>query len=61
MMMAPKPEMAIDVNTESIFLKEVKILHKDEEVVWVSVETDEDDILFDTVVISDATDDKRLN
>jgi len=42
-------EMAIDVNTESLFLKEVKILHKDEEVVWVSVETAADDIVFDTV------------
>lgn len=42
-------EMVIDVNTESLFLKEVKILHKDEKVVWVSVETAEKDILFDTV------------
>jgi len=53
-------EMAIDVNTESLFLKEVKILHKDEEVVWVSIETDEDDILFDTVVISGATDGDKV-
>jgi hypothetical protein len=37
------------VNTESLFLKEVKILHKKEKVVWVSVETAEKDILFDTV------------
>ena len=42
-------EMAIDVNTESLFLKEVKILHRDEKVVWVSVETAEGDIVFDTV------------
>ena len=42
-------EMAIDANTESLFLKEVKILHKDEKVVWVSVETAEGDIVFDTV------------
>ena len=53
-------ELAIDVNTESLFLKEVKVLHKDKEVVWVSVETDEDDIIFDTVVISGATDDKKV-
>jgi hypothetical protein len=53
-------ELAIDVNTESLFLKEVKVLHKDKEVVWVSIETDEDDILFDTVVISGATDDKKV-
>ena len=42
-------EMAIDANTESLFLKEVKILHKDEKVVWVSVETADGDIVFDTV------------
>lgn len=42
-------EMVIDVNTESLFLKEVKILHKDKKVVWVSVETSEKDIVFDTV------------
>ncbi len=43
-------EMVIDVNTESLFLKEVKILHKDKKVVWVSVETSASDIVFDTVV-----------
>jgi hypothetical protein len=52
--------MAIDVNTESLFLKDVKILHKDEKVVWVSVETDERDILFDTVVIDGETDDEQV-
>jgi hypothetical protein len=46
-------EMAIDVNTESLFLKEVKILHKDEKVVWVSVETDDRDIVFDTIASID--------
>jgi len=46
-------EMVIDVNTESLFLKEVKLLHKDKKVVWVSVETAEKDIMFDTV--ADAT------
>ena len=44
-----KYEMAIDVNTESLFLKEVKILHKNDKVVWVSVETAEKDIVLDTV------------
>jgi hypothetical protein len=53
-------EMAIDVNTESLFLKDVKILHKDEEVVWVSVETAEKDILFDTVVIGGANDAEQV-
>jgi len=42
-------EMVIDVNTESLFLKEVKILHKDKKVVWVSVETSASDIVFDTI------------
>jgi len=42
-------EMVIDVNTESLFLKEVKILHKKEKVVWVSIETAEKDIVFDTI------------
>jgi hypothetical protein len=53
-------EMAIDVNTESLFLKDVKILHKDEKVVWVSVETSERDILFDSVVIDGETDDEQV-
>ncbi len=48
-----KYEMVIDVNTESLFLKEVKVLYKekgkDKKVVWVGVETAEKDIVFDTV------------
>lgn len=44
-------KMAIDMNTESLFLKEVKILHKNEKVVWLSDETDTKDIAFDTVSI----------
>lgn len=44
-----KYEMAIDANTESLFLKEVKLLHKNNKVVWVSVETAEKDVVLDTV------------
>lgn len=53
-------EMAIGVNTESLFLKEVKILHKKEKVVWVSVETEERDIVFDTVAIDGDNDDEQV-
>jgi len=42
-------ELLIDVNTESLFLKEVKIFEKDDEVVWVKVNTAEADLVFDTV------------
>ena len=42
-------ELQIDVNTESIFLKEVKIFEKDDKVVWVKVTTPEADLVFDTV------------
>jgi hypothetical protein len=49
-----KYEMAIDANTESLFLKEVKILHKNDKVVWVNVETSASDIVLDTVVDVDA-------
>lgn len=42
-------KLAIDVNTESLFLKEVKIFAKDDKVVWVKVETAEADLVFDTV------------
>ncbi len=46
-------EMAIDVNTESLFLKEVKVLYKkkgdDKKVVWVGIETAAKDIVFDTI------------
>jgi len=49
-------ELVVDVNTESLFLKEVKLLHKDKKVVWVSVETAASDILFDTVVADDGID-----
>ncbi len=49
-----KYEIVIDVNTESLFLKEVKVLYKekgkDRKVVWVGIETAEKDIVFDTVV-----------
>jgi hypothetical protein len=44
-------ELVIDVNTESLFLKEVTILHKDKKVVWVDIDTADADIVFDTVVI----------
>ncbi len=53
-------EMAIDINTESLFLKDVKILHKNKKVVWVSVETGDRDILLDTVVVDGRTDDKKV-
>lgn len=43
-------EMVVDVNTESLFLKEVKLLHKDKKVVWANVETAASDIVFDTVI-----------
>jgi len=42
-------ELLIDVNTESLFLKEVKIFEKDDKVVWVKVNTAEADIVYDTV------------
>jgi len=50
-------ELQIDVNTESIFLKEVKIFEKDDKVVWVKVTTPEADLVFDTVK-SDADDEE---
>ena len=53
-------EMAIDVNTESLFLKDVKILHKNEKVVWISVETAERDIIFDTVAVDADNDDEQV-
>jgi uncharacterized protein YuzE len=53
-------EMAIDINTESLFLKEVKILHKNEKVVWVNVETSEKDIVFDTVITGGDNDDEQV-
>lgn len=53
-------EMAIDINTESLFLKDVKILHKNDKVVWVSVETSDKDILFDTVARDGKTSDKEI-
>jgi hypothetical protein len=42
-------ELVIDVNTESLFLKEVTILHKDKKVVWVDIDTADADIVFDTI------------
>jgi len=48
-----KYEMVIDINTESLFLKEVKVLHKNDKVVWVNVETSDNDIVLDTVVDAD--------
>jgi len=53
-------ELVIDVNTESLFLKEVTILHKDKKVVWVDIDTADADILFDTVVIDGDNDDKEV-
>ncbi len=56
-------EMAIDVNTESLFLKEVKVLYKEKggakKVVWVGVETADKDIVFDTVVIGGKNNDDK--
>lgn len=56
-------EMAIDANTESLFLKEVKVLYKEKggakKVVWVGVETADKDIVFDTVVIGGKNNDDK--